>query len=48
MSGIGRGSGAAADMRVFNVWTLSGGKVVRLEGGYRDRAEALKAAGLEG
>ena len=46
ISGMGRGSGATADMRVFNVWTLRDGKVIRLTGGYRDRAEALEAAGL--
>jgi hypothetical protein len=33
-------------MHLFNVWELRDGKVVRYEGGYRDRDEALKAAGL--
>jgi ketosteroid isomerase-like protein len=46
MSGRGRGSGVEVDMRVFQVWRFREGKVVRLTGGYRDRAEALEAAGL--
>ena len=33
-------------MRLFAVWELSEGKVVRFTGGYRDRNEALEAAGL--
>jgi hypothetical protein len=33
-------------MRVFHVWTFREGKVVRLTGGYRERAAALEAAGL--
>ncbi|MEK6327260.1 MAG: nuclear transport factor 2 family protein [Actinomycetota bacterium] len=47
ISGRGRGSGVKTEMHVFNVWTLRHGKVVRLEGGYRERAEALEAAGVE-
>jgi ketosteroid isomerase-like protein len=47
ISGKGRGSGVEAEMHVFNIWTLRHGKVARLEGGYRERAEALEAAGLE-
>jgi ketosteroid isomerase-like protein len=46
VSGKGRGSGAPAEMRVFQVWKLGGGKVLRITGGYRDRAQALSAAGL--
>jgi ketosteroid isomerase-like protein len=46
ISGKGRGSGVEAEMRVFGVWTLRGGKVARFTGGYRDRTEALEAAGL--
>jgi ketosteroid isomerase-like protein len=46
MSGRGRGSGVEVDMRVFQVWHFREGKLVRLTGGYRDRAEALEAAGL--
>ena len=47
MSGRGRGSGVEAEMQVFAVWTLREGKVSRMTGGYRDRAEALEAAGLK-
>jgi ketosteroid isomerase-like protein len=46
MSGRGRGSGAEVDMRVFQVWQFREGKLLRLTGGYRDRDEALEAAGL--
>jgi ketosteroid isomerase-like protein len=45
ISGRGRG-GVEAEMRAFAVWTLREGKVSRFRGGYRDRAEALEAAGL--
>jgi ketosteroid isomerase-like protein len=45
VSGTGRGSGVNTEMRIFNIWTLRRGKVVRFAGGYRDRAEALEAAG---
>ncbi len=44
--GTGRGSGVETEMRIFNVWTLRDGKVARLAGGYRERADALDAAGL--
>ena len=46
VAGTGRGSGVEAEMRVFNIWTLRGGKVIRLVGGSRERSEALEAAGL--
>jgi hypothetical protein len=46
MSARGRGSGVEVEMQLFAVWTLREGKVLRLTGGYRDRAEALEAAGL--
>lgn len=46
ISGKGRGSGVKVGMELFNVWTLRDGKVMKLTGGYRDRAEALQAAGL--
>ena len=46
ISGRRRGSGVEVEMRVFHVWTLRGGKVMRLTGGYRERTEALEAAGL--
>lgn len=44
-TGRGRGSGAAVEMRISNVWTMSNGKVASLIA-YTDHAEALKAAGL--
>ena len=46
ISGRGGGSGVPVEMRLFNIWTLREGKVLRMTGGYRDRAEALEAAGL--
>ena len=48
LSGRGRGSGADADMRLFNIWEFRDGKLVRLTGGYRTRDEALEDAGLGG
>ena len=45
MSGKGS-NGVEPEMRLFSIWTLREGKVVRVTGGYRDRAEALEAAGL--
>jgi ketosteroid isomerase-like protein len=45
ISGRRRGSAAEVEMRVFHVWTFREGKVVRLTGGYRERTEALEAAG---
>jgi ketosteroid isomerase-like protein len=45
--GQGKESGVRAEMRVFSVWTFRDSKVVRVVGGYRDRVEALAAAGLE-
>ena len=44
--GKGKGSGVDVEMRVFQVWTVRDSKVVRVVGGYRDRSEALEAAGL--
>jgi ketosteroid isomerase-like protein len=46
ISGKGRGSGIETEMRVFGVWTLRDGKVSLFTGGYRNRTEALEAAGL--
>ena len=46
LSGTGHASGAGADMRMFAIWTLRDGKVARVAGGYRNRAEAIEAAGL--
>jgi hypothetical protein len=33
-------------MRTFGVFTVRNGRLVRYVGGYRDRGEALEAAGL--
>jgi ketosteroid isomerase-like protein len=46
ISGKGRESRVQTEMRPFNVWTLRDSKVIRLTGGYRDRTDALEAAGL--
>ncbi len=43
--GVGSGSGAETDLRYFQVWSFRGRRVIRLEG-FRERAEALEAAGL--
>ena len=44
-AGIGRGSGAPVDIRYFQLWTFSGGRVVRLDV-IMSEATALEAAGL--
>lgn len=44
LSGKGRGSGAQAEMTVFQVWKLRDGKILRITGGYRDRTDALDDA----
>jgi ketosteroid isomerase-like protein len=41
----GRGSGLVVNQKLPSVWTVRGGKVVRVRG-YREEAEALEAAGL--
>ncbi|MET0127097.1 MAG: nuclear transport factor 2 family protein [Solirubrobacterales bacterium] len=46
LTGTGRASGAAFEIRIAHLWTLRGGVVVRGEG-YGDRGEALEVAGLE-
>jgi ketosteroid isomerase-like protein len=46
IQGKGKESGVDVRMQVFQVWTIRNSKVVRLVGGYRDRSEALEAAGL--
>jgi ketosteroid isomerase-like protein len=46
LRGKGKESGVDVEMKLFNVWTLRDSKVVRVVGGYRDRSEALEAAGL--
>ena len=46
VQGKGTGSGVEVKMDLFNIWTIRDSKVVRIVGGYRDRAQALEAAGL--
>jgi ketosteroid isomerase-like protein len=46
ISGRGREGGVEASMLVFSIWSFRDGRVLRMVGGYRDRAEALEAAGL--
>ena len=43
--GRGRGSGLEVDARYYEVYTLSRGKIIRVDE-YTDRAEAREAAGL--
>ena len=45
VSGTGRGSGVRTEMLIFGVWRFHQGKVARYTGGFRDREEALEAAG---
>jgi ketosteroid isomerase-like protein len=44
-SGTGISSGVPAELTYFVVWTVRAGKVIRFDN-FRDREEALKAAGL--
>ena len=44
-TGRGHGSGIEVRAELSHVWTLRGGRVVRVEGDF-DRASALEAAGL--
>jgi ketosteroid isomerase-like protein len=44
--GRGKGSGAAVDARIAQVWTIRGGKATRLEY-YGDRTKALNSVGLD-
>ena len=44
--GKGKGSGVDVNQPIADVFTLHGGRVVRCEVGYSDRAEALEAMGL--
>jgi ketosteroid isomerase-like protein len=46
ISGTGRSSGVEAEMLLFAVVAFHDGKVSRFTGGFRDRDEALEAAGL--
>jgi ketosteroid isomerase-like protein len=43
--GVGSSSGIPTELRYYMMWTFRGRKVIRLEM-FRDRAEALEAAGL--
>jgi ketosteroid isomerase-like protein len=45
--GVGRGSGVPTELRYFTLWSFRGDKVIRLES-FRDRGDALEAAGLSG
>ena len=45
ISGRGR-DGVEVAMQIFADWVLREGRVARVTGGYRERAEALEAAGL--
>ena len=45
-SGRGKGSGVEVEVERFDVYSLRDGKIVRYRW-YRDRAEALEAAGLQ-
>ena len=47
VTGRGR-DGVRVEMQVFAVWVLREGKVAQVTGGYRNRADALEAAGLRG
>ena len=47
ISGTGRGSGVETEMLLFAVIAFRDGKISRYTGGFRDRAEALEAAGLQ-
>jgi ketosteroid isomerase-like protein len=44
--GRGRGSGVEVNQPIADVFTLHGGRVVRCQIGYSNRAEALEAVGL--
>jgi ketosteroid isomerase-like protein len=46
MHAKGKQSGVDVTMNLFNVFTLRDSRVLRIVGGYRDRSEALEAAGL--
>jgi ketosteroid isomerase-like protein len=43
--GRGRESGIEAQMKVFQVWLTRQGKILRVIGGFRDRAEAMAQPG---
>ena len=48
MRGRNKRSGVDVTMNIFNVFTLRDSRVLRIVGGYRERSEALQAAGLSG
>jgi len=43
--GVGRTSGVPVELRYFTLWSFRARKVIRIQS-FRDRAEALEAAGL--
>jgi len=45
ISARGRESGLVVEQRISSVWTVQGGRIVRVRG-YRTEADALEAAGL--
>jgi ketosteroid isomerase-like protein len=47
MRGRGRASGIEVDARLYDVYTLSDGKIVRMDQ-FTERSEAFEAAGLQG
>ena len=47
ISGTGRVSGVETEMLLFAVVAFRDGKILRYTGGFRDRSEALEAAGLQ-
>ena len=47
MRGRGRGSGVEVEARLFDVYTLRDGLIVRMDE-FSDRSEALEAAGIPG
>jgi ketosteroid isomerase-like protein len=44
LTAVGRGSGVQADTRYGHVWTMRGGKGIRVDG-YRDQQAALRSLG---
>ena len=46
LHGKGKGSGVNVKTDSFDIWTLRDSKIVHVVAGYRDRQEALSAAGL--
>ena len=45
LTGLAKKSGVPFELVFGEVWTVRGGRIIRAQG-YRDRAEALEAAGL--